>query len=215
MIAIVSSATGMKLYYSRNLNPRVAVAVARHLKSSVEFISASPRDPANELAFRHINPNGLVPVLVDQRATLWETDAIACRLSMLADSDFWVKGDSLPEFQMWLSWSAHHFTRAASFFYWEYGMKPRLGIPPASAAEVEEASDEFHRFAKVLDDFLSNRAWLVGNSLSYADFRVATALPFASVSRLPVQGYARIMAWHDRLCRLPAWANPFDNLIKG
>ena len=205
----------MKLYYSRNLNPRVAVAVARHLNSPLEFIFASPRDPANEVGFRRINPNGLVPVLVDERATLWETDAIACRLSMLADSDFWIKGDSLPEFQMWLSWSAHHFTRAASFFYWEYGMKPRLGIPPASAAEVGEASDEFHRFAKVLDDFLSNRAWLVGNSLSYADFRVATALPFASASKLPVQGYPRIMAWHDRLCRLSAWANPFDNLIRG
>ena len=205
----------MKLYYSTNLNPRVAVAVARHLKSPLEFILSSPRDPANELAFRDISPNGLVPVLVDERRTLWETDAIACRLSMLADSDFWVKGDTLPEFQMWLSWSAHHFTRAASFFYWEYGMKPSLGIPPASAAEVEESCGEFHRYAKVLDDYLSNREWLVGNSLSYADFRVATALPFASVSKLPVQGYPRIMAWHDRLCQLSAWANPFDNLNKG
>ena len=205
----------MKLYYSRNLNPRVAVAVARHLKSPLEFIFASPRDPANELAFRNLNPNGLVPVLVNESETLWETDAIACRLSMLANSDFWVKGDSLPEFQMWLSWSAHHFTRAAGFFYWEYVMKPRLQIPPASAAELKEASDEFHSFAKVLDDFLSNSAWLVGNRLSYADFRVATALPYASASKLPLQGYPQITAWHDRLCRLSAWANPFDNLIEG
>jgi glutathione S-transferase len=203
----------MKLYYSRNLNPRVAVSVARHLQSPLEFIFASPRDPAHEPAFRRINPNALVPVLVEERTTLWETDAIACRLSMLADSEFWVRGDSLPEFQMWLSWSAHHFTRAASFFYWEYAMKPRLGIPPASAAEVEEAAGEFHRFAEVLDGFLCNRMWLVGNTLSFADFRVATALPFASESKLPVAGYSRIMAWHDRLCRLSAWERPFDGLV--
>ena len=47
----------LKLYYSTNLNPRVAVAVARHLKSPVEFVRASPRDPRYEEAFRPINPS--------------------------------------------------------------------------------------------------------------------------------------------------------------
>src|ERR1700744_4536417 len=107
----------MKLYYSKNLNPRLAVAVARHLQSPVEFIRASPRDPGNEDGFRRINPNTLVPVLVEEGHSLWETDAIACRLSMLAESDFWVFDEKAAEFQMWLSWSAQHFTRAASFFY--------------------------------------------------------------------------------------------------
>jgi hypothetical protein len=55
----------LKLYYSTNLNPRLAVAVARHLKSPVEFIRASPRDPRYEEAFRPINPNTLVPVLIE------------------------------------------------------------------------------------------------------------------------------------------------------
>ena len=67
----------MKLYYSTNLNPRVAVAVARHLKSPVEFVRASPRDPRYEEAFRPINPNTLAPVLVEGDRSYWETDAIA------------------------------------------------------------------------------------------------------------------------------------------
>jgi hypothetical protein len=46
----------MKLFYSHNLNPRVAVAVARYLHSPVEFVRASPRHPENEHAFRAINP---------------------------------------------------------------------------------------------------------------------------------------------------------------
>jgi glutathione S-transferase len=54
----------VKLYYNRNLNPRVAVAVAKYLASPVEFILAHPRDPKQEEAFRAINPNTLVPVLV-------------------------------------------------------------------------------------------------------------------------------------------------------
>ncbi len=91
-------------------------------------------------------------------------------------------------------------------------MKPRLGFPAASTGEVEEASAEFHRFAAVLEEFLSNRTWLVGNRLSFADFRVATALPFANASKLPVEGYAHILAWHERLRRIAAWEDPFQGL---
>jgi hypothetical protein len=68
----------LKLYYSTNLNPRVAVAVARHLKSPVEFVRASPRDPRCEEAFCPINPNTLAPVLAEGDRSYWETDAIAC-----------------------------------------------------------------------------------------------------------------------------------------
>jgi glutathione S-transferase len=202
----------VQLYYSKNLNPRVAVAVARHLEAPVDFIRASPRDPRHEDAFRAINPNTLVPVLVDGPRTIWETDAIACRLAMLRDPEFWPTGDLAPELQMWVSWSTHHFTRAASVFYWEFVIKPLLGEPEVSAAAISEATGDFHRYAKVLEDTLATRSWLVGNRLSYADFRVATALPFAAASKLPVDGYPRILEWHGRLCRLPAWSNPFEGL---
>jgi len=200
----------MKLYYSKNLNPRVAVAVARHLNSPVEFVRASPRNPANEEAFRRINPNTLVPVLVEAHRTLWEADAIACRLSALAASDFWVTGDSAPEFQMWISWSTHHFTRAASVFYWEYVIKPMLGDPNVDHEALGEAAPDFHRYAGVLNDALSGRTWLVDNQLSYADFRVATALPFAETANLPIQDYQHIRRWHAQLWQLPAWSKPFD-----
>lgn len=202
----------MKLYYSHNLNPRVAVAVARYLQSPVEFVRASPRHPEREQAFRAINPNTLVPVLVEDDRTLWETDAIACRLSSIAKSDFWPTGDRAPELQMWVSWSTHHFTKSASAFYWEYVVKPTFGDVSVNTRALEEAAREFHRFATVLEDVLSNRMWLVHNRLSYADFRVATALPFADASKLPVRGYPHVMAWHERLCQYPAWSNPFEGL---
>jgi glutathione S-transferase len=202
----------MKLYYSRNLNPRVAVAVARYLEAPVEFMRASPADPKHEAAFRSINPNGLVPVLVENGQALWETDAIACRLATVTDPRFWPTGDQSPELQRWVSWSSHHFTRAASVFYWEYVIKPMLGENVINNAAIEEATGDFHRFAAVLDNALSKRTWLVGDRLSYADFRVATALPFAEAAKLPLQGYSHIMSWHDRLCQSPAWRNPFEGL---
>ena len=87
----------MKLYFSRNYNPRLAVAAARFLKSPVEFEFASPFSPEQSEKFLKLNPNQSVPILVEGEKTLWEADAIACRLSQLTKSDFWPMDDSLPK----------------------------------------------------------------------------------------------------------------------
>src|SRR6516162_5978166 len=101
MIALMSKA---KLYFSRNLNPRLAVAAARFLNSPVDFEFASPFSPGEREKFLKLNPNLGVPILVEGVKTLWEADAIACRLSQRANSDFWPTGDSLPEVIRWISW---------------------------------------------------------------------------------------------------------------
>ena len=69
----------------RNYNPRLAVAVARLLNSPVEFEFASPFSPGQRERFLKLNPNQSVPILVEGDTTLWEADAIACRLSQLAN----------------------------------------------------------------------------------------------------------------------------------
>ncbi|THD45148.1 MAG: glutathione S-transferase family protein [Bradyrhizobium sp.] len=202
----------MKLYYSTNLNPRVAVAVARHLKSPVEFIRASPRDPRNEEAFRPINPNTLVPVLVEGDKSLWETDAIACRLSQIAGSDFWATGDALTETVRWLSWSKHHLTATGDAYYFENIVKPKyLGLAPDQQV-VDAAEGEFHRYAKVLDDTLASRRWLIDDRLTYADFRAATIMPFARDAKMPVGSYKNILGWAARLDEIDAWRAPFEGL---
>jgi glutathione S-transferase len=202
----------MQLYYSENLNPRVAVAVARYLDSPVEFVRASPRRPDLEDAFRPINPNTLVPVLVEEgRPNLWEADAVACRLSMIARSDFWPTDDRLPELVRWLSWSALHFNRAANVFYFENIVRPQIFTRPANTAALEEAEQALRRFGPILDEVLADRTWLVGDRLSYADFRVASVLPYPR-AQLPLGQYANIARWHDRLNLLDAWRVPFEGL---
>jgi hypothetical protein len=54
----------MKLYHSHNLNPRVAVAVACHLKSPFRI---STRSPGQIERFRSVNPNALVQSLSIKR----------------------------------------------------------------------------------------------------------------------------------------------------
>jgi glutathione S-transferase len=203
----------VKLYYNRNLNPRVAVAVAKYLASPVEFILAHPRDPKQEEAFRAINPNTLVPVLVENGRSLWETDAIAFRLARIAGSDFWPTDVRMTEMFEWLSWSAQHFTQAGGTFYFVNIIVPQFFTRAPDAHALDEASREFHRYAAVLEQILADRTWLVGDQLSYADFRVASALPFAAKGEIPVGRYSRIVKWHERLNQIDSWRDPFDGLV--
>ncbi|HEY6630692.1 MAG TPA: glutathione S-transferase family protein, partial [Rhizobiaceae bacterium] len=79
----------MKLYFSRNPNPRLAMAVARYLGAEVEVEFAAPRDASRAEIYRPLNPNLLLPILDVAPRPLWEADAIACYLSRHVGSRFW------------------------------------------------------------------------------------------------------------------------------
>lgn len=200
----------MQLYYTHNLQPRVAVAMAKYLKAPVDFIRIDPMG-ADQESYRKLNPNTLAPTLVDGDYRLWETDAIICRLSRLAGSDLWPM-DNLEEVIRWLSWSAHHFTRAGSTPYFWKVIAPTFTTDQCNPQEMAEALSDIRRFGKILDDTLATREWLVGGKLSYADFRVATTLPFAEKAELPIGEFKNVAAWHDRLMQIDAWRDPFAGL---
>jgi glutathione S-transferase len=199
-----------RLYYTHNLNPRVAVAVARHLDSPVEYVRFDPMG-VDQAAARLINPNTLAPVLVEGDTSLWETDAIAYRLAQLADSDFW-PADRQAEVLMWVSWSAHHFTNAGGAMYFENIIVPQFFDRPPDRKVLQQAEEDFRRFAAVLDATLADRTWLIGENPSYADFRVASTLPFAERAKLPLGDFSNIANWHDRLNAIDAWREPFAGL---
>ncbi len=202
----------MKLYFSRNINPRVAVAVARYLQAPVELIHAAPLAPGQEERFRALNPNLRVPILVEGDHSLWETDAIACRLSQLVGSEFWRTGAALPEMIRWISWGKGNFVAACDKVHFERVTKQRYGLGPLRPEIVAEGLAEFAVAATLLEQVLSGREWLVGNDISYADFRVATVLPYAELAGLPLADYPHVSAWHSRLWQLEAWRDPFVGL---
>jgi glutathione S-transferase len=202
----------MRLYYSKNSNPRLAVAVAKHLKSPVEFILASPQHVAHKEAFKALNPNALVPVLEEDGKTLWETDAIACRLSAIAKSDFWRTGQAQPDMIRWISWATQHLNRAADPLYFFRIVWPTFMSEAPPQSKLDEGLKNFVQHAAVLDQYLAHRQWLVDDKVSYADFRAATFLPFAEKSELPLSDFPNISRWHNQLMQLPAWSAPFDGL---
>ncbi|MGT2443546.1 glutathione S-transferase family protein [Ensifer adhaerens] len=202
----------MNLYFSRNPNPRLAVATARFLKAEVAFEYAEPLAPGQADRYRPLNPNLLLPILERPGRALWEADAIACFLSRQVGSNLWRRDDDEPEMVRWISWGKENFVKACDMVHWERGTKLRYGIGACDEAMVEEGMNAFHKAARLLDAELSAHAWLVGEAVSYADFRMATFLPYNDVARLPLADYPALARWAGQLEAIDAWRDPFRGL---
>lgn len=200
----------MKLFYAETLNPRKACAAARYMKAPVEFVRVDlQRGEHKQPDFLTLNPNGKVPVLQHASGTLWESNAIMCHLSDLTGADLWPHDARQIEVLRWLSWDMAHFTRHGGALYFEHLVKPALGLSAPDAAAVKSATAFFESGAQVLDAHLRTRSFLVGNTLSVADFAAAVALPYAESARIPLQDFPAIRRWHERMNELAAWREPF------
>jgi len=205
--------TRAKLYYSKNLNPRLCVAVARYLGADLDYVWNKSLTPDQKQGFGALNPMGRFPVLEEpDGTTLWETVAIICRLSKRVGSDLWRRDDDEPEMIRWLSWTAYHLMPAGDVHYFENIVRPTFSDEPELPQIMESSMRNFRDNAGVLNDWLAGRTWLVGDHVSYADFRVATLMPFARAALLPVEDYPHILRHAARLDALPHWTAPFAGL---
>jgi glutathione S-transferase len=151
-----------------------------------------------------------VPVLeFDDGRTLWESNAIMAHLAREAGSDLFPTDARQIELIRWVSWGSQHFHRHASLIYFENLVKPLLGIGEPNRTAVEEAGGFVRKFGAVLNDHLKGRSYLLGDTLTIADFAVGACLPYATDAKIPLEGFTEIARWGDRLNELPAWRDPF------
>jgi len=200
----------MKLYYAETLSPRKACAMAKYLGAPVEFVHVDlSKGEHRTPEYLAINPNGKVPSLTEGGTRLWEADAIMVYLARASRSDLWPADERQIEIMRWLSWNSDHFTRHAGALYFEHLIKPAFLKAMPDPKSVEEETGFFKKFARVLNDHLRGRTYLVGDALTVADFSVAVTLPYAAAARIPLGEFPEIERWHDRLNELPAWREPF------
>jgi glutathione S-transferase len=200
--------TTMKLYGTlASNNVRRALAVAKHIGLPVEHIDLMPLTPgANTPEFRRLSPAGRVPVLVDGDFALTESTAIMLYFANQKPNNLWPKENrAQADVLRWLSWSLQHWYAGWRPLQWERFIKPTFFKGTTDAAVVAEAEKVFHQEAKILDEHLAGRTWLVGNEITLADFSVAAGLGFAGPAQLPLAPYGNIRAWYARIEQLPAW----------
>jgi glutathione S-transferase len=57
----------------------------------------------------------------------------------------------------------------------------------------------------MLDAHLTKQKYLVGGTVTIADFAVAATLFYAKEAELPLAPYSHIRGWFERVSALPCW----------
>jgi glutathione S-transferase len=206
----------VKLYFAETTMSWKTCAVARHLQLDIEFQRLDlMKEEQRAPEFLAVNPNGKAPALVDGDLRLWESNAIMCHMALKAGSPLWPCDHAQVEVIRWFDWSSNHFSRFAGELFFEHVIRRRFGLGDPDGKAVEEALGYVRRYAGVLESHLSDRRFLLGDTLTLADFAVATTLPYADEAGIPLDAFPAVRSWHDRLMELPAWRSPFADPTGG
>jgi len=194
----------MKLYaLPKSLNSRKLLALIHHLDLPVEIVAMSVDDLRTE-SFAAINPNRLAPALVDGDLKLWESNAIGVHL---AQGSAMLPTDPRSQLEMlrWLFWEGIHFNRALGTIFFETAVRPQLGWGVTNQALVDEAMGHAKKHLAVLDAHLEDRPFVLGDSLSFVDFALASAEPYRDRMPIDFDRFANLQRHYDFIAGLPAW----------
>ena len=198
----------MKLYYfPASSNCRKVLAVIEHLGLHVdkEIVDVT-KGKGQEPGFLAINPNGKIPTLVDGDLNLWESNAIASYLCSQTDTELWPKSHARYDIMRWMYWQTAHWGPACDTFAFENVLKPILGLGEPDPAALAKGAENVARFGAVLNNHLEGKTYICGDTLTLADFAVGAHLTYMVPGKIPMDGFARVMAWNERLNEVPAWA---------
>ena len=198
----------MKLYYfPPSPNTRKVHAVAIHLQLPIDLrLVDLQKGEQHHPEFVQLNPTGRTPVLQDGDFILWESTAIMQYLASQVPNSLWSEDPKIrADIMRWQSWQLAHWYSVCQPLQFENFVKALLQLGEPDPQVVQQACDRFHKEASVLNNHLANREYLVNNTLTLADFYVASDLTYAIPARFPLENYHHIQAWYARIEQLPAW----------
>ncbi|NOU21346.1 MAG: glutathione S-transferase family protein [Methyloglobulus sp.] len=199
----------MKLYhFPISPNSRRVVAVLHHLQLDCEMhVVDLSKGEQMQADFLKLNPNHMIPTLVDGDFVLWEANAIMQYLcSKVPNNDLWPANARVQaDICRWQFWQTGHFGSACSVFIFERVVKKLFMSADPDLQEIAKGEERFHRFAQVLEQHLKGREWLVGDAMTLADLSVGSFLELAELAQYPMTPYTEIPRWYHNIEQLPAW----------
>ena len=195
----------MDYYYhpgSPNCRKVSALLELLGIEANHKFVDL-PKGKHAQPTFLAINPNGMVPALLDGKTTVLESNCILIYLAEKAGSPLWSRPQQL-EILQWMFWEQSHFMFATGIVFYQKLLKPLIG-QETDEVRVEEAVAKFRRHAQALDDHLRQRDWLVGDSMTLADLAVAANLTYANATGLPMDEFPNVQRWYGAIAELDAW----------
>jgi len=151
------------------------------------------------------SPLGRVPLLETSSGCIFESNAIARYVAkMRRDTELCgVSFFDNAKVDMWIDFCSHDIELPATV--WSY---PALGYIPYNPAATAKAKTDLAKALKVLDDYLGDNTYLVGDKITLADITIVSALvyPFKFVCdpayRKP---FGNVMRWFTTCVNQPAF----------
>jgi glutathione S-transferase len=174
----------------------------------IDLFKGDNRTPA----FLALNPNGMIPVLVDGDVVLWEASAINLHLAEKFGSDLLPSGPDRALAMQWMFWAAEHWRQGPPALFGERIAKVVMGVAQDPRV-IADAEASIRKFAVILDAHLEDRRYVVGDKVSLADFDLAATFTHLTRTHPPYAEFPNVTAWHQRLLdEVPAWARTRDEV---
>ncbi len=157
----------------------------------------------NEPAYLALNPNGVVPTLIDDDLVLWESNTIVRYLASKygAGQLYPTEPRQRALCERWMDWQLANMATAITPLFVQL-----VRTPPdkQDATKIEQAAQTTQRRFTVLDRYLTGQPYLNGDSLSLADIVLGM---FAYLwFEMPVQRgeeLPNVEDWYQRLRKRP------------
>ncbi len=173
------------------------------LPYSVERVKFRP-DVLQSPEFRKISPAGRLPALMDDELVMIESGAIVQYLlgrygegrlvPPVAEADW-------PRYLQWFFFAEATAMPAVSDFIQHSFARPE---PLRISAMVDDAKGRAHQILTILEEVLSDHAFIVGDRFTAADIMLGQTLLLAEFAKLPSSSQVNIGAYLARLKDRPA-----------
>nr|XP_036227172.1 glutathione S-transferase 1-1-like isoform X2 [Bactrocera oleae] len=194
--------TNMDLYYFSGSAPCHAVLLtAKNLdiKLNKKFVDLEARENMSH-EFVKINPQKVVPTLVDNEFTLWESRAIMIYLVQEYGKDDSLypkcpKKQAIVNQRLYFDMNTLYNSFSDYYYPQLFFNKP---LVPELYKNMETAMD-------LLNTFLEGNKYVAGDQLTVADLSIFASLSIFDVANFNFSKYANVARWYENAKKLPGW----------
>jgi glutathione S-transferase len=156
-------------------------------------------------AFRAMNPHGRVPVIDDGGTVVWESHAILRYLAARhGGGAFWSEDPAIRSLaDRWMDWA--QTTLQPDFLLGVFWGLYRTPEPQRNWPAIKERLAKTARHFQLLDRWLAERAFMLGEALTLADIPIGTHLYRYFNMEIERPALPRVEAWYARLQDRPAY----------
>ena len=165
--------------------------------------------------YRAMNPNARVPTLLDGDLAVWESHTILRYLAATRAPGRWWPADAAERtrIERWMDWSQSGFDASFMSLFWGYWRTPEADRNLESN-RVQVGRCRYSM--EILDEQLSNHAYVAGNRLSLADVPVGALMYRYANLDVTDDLPPNVQRWYAALTEREAFQNhvmlPFDDL---